>query len=170
MYLKRITLKSKISGNYTQFFKTLEMQSQTTSFPPPPQILAPPAKNPGCKPETFHDQKIIDPLFSYDKCLLQSFQQNTAFCNFCCTSGRKYSSWHICKAFRLNTPPMTTRQVEKNVKCIGGNKATSQDGFGIKIIKLPLPAISQSIAKIYYTSFKKAAFPNNFRKSRLIPV
>ena len=65
---------------------------------------------------------------------------------------------------------MTTRQVENNVKCIGGNKATSQDGFGIKIIKLPLPAISQSIAKIYYTSFKKAAFPNNFRKSRLIPV
>ena len=67
---------------------------------------------------------------------------------------------------------MTTRQVEKNVKCIGGNKATSQDrhGFGIKIIKLPLPAISQSIAKIYYTSFKKAAFPNNFKKSRLIPV
>ena len=31
---------------------------------------------------------------------------------------------------------MTTRQVEKNVKCIGENKATSQDGFGIKIINL----------------------------------
>lgn len=64
----------------------------------------------------------------------------------------------MCKAFRLNTPPMTTRQVEKNVKCICGNKAASQDGFGIKIIKLPLPAISQSIAKIYYISFKNAAF------------
>lgn len=37
---------------------------------------------------------------------------------------------------------MTTRQVEKYVNCIGGNKATSQDGFGIKMIKLPLPAIS----------------------------
>ena len=39
VYLKRITLKSKISGNYTQFFKTLEMQSQTTSFHPHPRYL-----------------------------------------------------------------------------------------------------------------------------------
>ena len=33
---------------------------------------------------------------------------------------------------QLNVPPMTTRQFEENIKCIGGNKPTGRDGFGFK--------------------------------------
>lgn len=47
---------------------------------------------------------------------------------------------------------MTTKQVEENIKGIGVDKATGMDNFGIKIIKLALPAISQSLANIYNTS------------------
>lgn len=62
---------------------------------------------------------------------------------------------------KFNIPLTTTRQVEENIKRIGGNKATGLDGFGINIIKLALPVISQSLANIYNTSINKAAFPNN---------
>ena len=47
---------------------------------------------------------------------------------------------------------MTTKQVEENIKGIGGDKATGMDNFGIKIIKMALPAISQSLTNIYNTS------------------
>ena len=43
---------------------------------------------------------------------------------------------------QFNIPLTTTKQVEENMKPIGGNKATGLNGFGIKIIKLALPAIS----------------------------
>ena len=64
---------------------------------------------------------------------------------------------------KFNIPLTTTRQVEEDIKRIGGNKATGLDGFGINlnIIKLALPVISQSLANIYNTSINKAAFPNN---------
>ena len=65
---------------------------------------------------------------------------------------------------------MTIKQVEENVKRIGGNKATGLDGFGIKIIKQALPAISQSLANIYNTSIYEAVFPTNFKNARLTPV
>ena len=62
---------------------------------------------------------------------------------------------------KFNIPLTTIRQVEENIKRIGGNKPTGLDGFGINIIKLALPVISQSLANIYNTSINKAAFPNN---------
>ena len=71
---------------------------------------------------------------------------------------------------QFNIPLMTTKQVEHNIKRIGGNKATGLDGFGIKIIKLALPAISQSLANTYNTSIYEAVFQTNFKKARLTPV
>ena len=66
---------------------------------------------------------------------------------------------------------MTTKQVEEDIKRIGGNKATGLDGFGMKIVTLTLPAISQSLANIYNTSIYEAVFPlTNFKKARLTPV
>ena len=53
---------------------------------------------------------------------------------------------------QVNIPLMTTKQVEENIRGIGGDKATGMDNFGIKIIKLALPAIFQSLANIYNTS------------------
>ena len=35
---------------------------------------------------------------------------------------------------QFNIPLMTTKQVQENIKSIGGNKAAGLDGFGIKII------------------------------------
>ena len=67
---------------------------------------------------------------------------------------------------QFNIPLMTTRQVEDNIKHLGGNKATGLDGFVNKIIKLALPAISQSLTNIYNTSINKAIFPDNFKKAR----
>ena len=68
---------------------------------------------------------------------------------------------------QFNILLITTKQIEENIKCMGGNKATGLDGFGIKIIKLALPAISQSLANIYNTSIYEAVFPTNFKKGRL---
>ena len=65
---------------------------------------------------------------------------------------------------QFNILLITTKQVEENIKRIGGNKATGLDGCGIKIIKLALPAISQSICN---TSIYEAVFPTNFKKARL---
>ena len=62
---------------------------------------------------------------------------------------------------------ITTKQVEENITRIWGNKATGLDGCGIKIIKLALPAISQSLANICNTSIYEAVFPTNFKKARL---
>ena len=59
---------------------------------------------------------------------------------------------------QFNIPLMTTKQDEENINGIGGNKATGVDGFGIKIIKLVLPAISQSLANIYNTSIYEAVY------------
>lgn len=71
---------------------------------------------------------------------------------------------------QFNIPLMTTKHVEDNIKRIGGNKAKGLDGFGIKIIKLALPAISQSLASIYNTSIYEAVFQTNFKRARLTPV
>ena len=77
---------------------------------------------------------------------------------------------HIDDSTQFNIPLMTTKQVEENIKGIGGNKATVLDNFGIKIIKLAPPAISQSLDNIYNTSIYEAVFPTNFKKARLTPV
>ena len=66
---------------------------------------------------------------------------------------------------QFNIPLMTTKQVEDNIKRIGGNKATRLDGFRIKIIKLALPAISQSLANTYNTSIYEAVFQTNSKKA-----
>ena len=71
---------------------------------------------------------------------------------------------------QFNIPLMTIKQVEENITRTGGNKATGLDGFGMKIIKLALLAISQSLANIYNTSIYEAVFPTNFKKARLTPV
>lgn len=43
-------------------------------------------------------------------------------------------------------------------------------GIGIRIIKLPLQAIAQSLTHIYNTNITSAIFPDNFKKARLSPV
>ena len=65
---------------------------------------------------------------------------------------------------------MTTKQVEDNIKRVEENKATGLDGFGIKIIKVALPAISQSLPNAYNTSIYEAVFQTNFKKATLTPV
>jgi len=71
---------------------------------------------------------------------------------------------------QFDIPLMTTQQVEEYIKRIGGNKATGLDGIGIKILKLALPVISQSLTHIYNASITKAVFPDKFKKAKLTLV
>ena len=54
----------------------------------------------------------------------------------------RFFKTRIDDSTQFNIPLTTTKQVEENMKPIRGNKAMGLDGFGIKIIKLALPAIS----------------------------
>ena len=68
---------------------------------------------------------------------------------------------------QFNVPPTTTKQVEENIKRIGENKATDLDGFGVKIIKLTLPAISlKAQLTLYNTSIQsmKPSFRQTSKK------
>lgn len=70
---------------------------------------------------------------------------------------------------QFNIPSMTTPQVEENIKRIAGHKATGLDGIGIKIIKLALPTIAQSLTHIYNAIISKVIFLYSLftRKARL---
>ena len=65
---------------------------------------------------------------------------------------------------QFDIPLLTTRQVEEYIRCIGGNKATGLEGIGIKILKLALPVISNSLTNIYNFSIVKPFFRINSKK------
>ena len=65
---------------------------------------------------------------------------------------------------QFNVPLTTTKQVEENIKRIGGNKATGLDGFGIKIIKLTLLAISLKAQLTLYNTSIQSMTPS-FRQT-----
>lgn len=65
---------------------------------------------------------------------------------------------------QFNVPLTTAKQVEENIKRIGGNKATVLDGFGIKIIKLTLLAISLKAQPTLYNTSIQSMTPS-FRQT-----
>ena len=65
---------------------------------------------------------------------------------------------------QFNVPLTTTKQVEENIKRIGGNKATGLDGFGITIIKLALLAISLKAQLTLYNTSIQSMTPS-FRQT-----
>lgn len=71
---------------------------------------------------------------------------------------------------QFDIPLMTIQQVEEYIKCIGGNKVTGLDGIGIKIPKLALMVISQSLTNSYNASITKAVFLDKFKQAKLTPV
>ena len=74
-----------------------------------------------------------------------------------------FNNARIDVSSQFDIPLMTTQQVEEYIECIRGrNKATSLDGIGIKILKLALLVISQSLTNIYNASI--TSFQINLKK------
>ena len=63
-----------------------------------------------------------------------------------------FNNVRIDVSTQFDIPLMTTQQIEEYIECIRGNKATGLDGIGIKILKLALLVISQSLTNIYNAS------------------
>ena len=122
-------------------------------------------------------QQITDPLsmasaFNYDFTKIQLSANSAASADDDLQADMNatlldFFKTRIDDSTQFNVPPTTTKQVEENIKRIGENKATGLDGFGVKIIKLTLPAISlKAQLTLYNTSIQsmKPSFRQTSKK------
>ncbi|CAB3983859.1 Hypothetical predicted protein [Paramuricea clavata] len=76
----------------------------------------------------------------------------------------------IDESMQFLIPEISRNQVKQDFAKIASNKATGIDAFGIKVLKMALPAIVPSLTHIYNGSITTGSFPVKFKQAKLCPI
>ena len=66
--------------------------------------------------------------------------------------------------------PVTPSQVKKSLQKVNVSKATGLDNISNRILKIAAPVIHQQLTYIFNLSIKQSAFPDDWKKAKVLPV
>ena len=70
----------------------------------------------------------------------------------------------------FSIPPISVFKVGISISKLDNKKSTGCDGISVKLLKIALPYIAETLTYIYKLCIQKNVFPTAFKKAKVIPL
>ena len=83
----------------------------------------------------------------------------------------KFCSDRISQNTTFSIPPISVFEVGISISKMDNKKSTGCDGISVKLLKIALPYIAETLKYIYNLCIQKnVLFPTTFRRAKVIPI
>ena len=76
----------------------------------------------------------------------------------------------ICQNNTISIPPISVFEVGISISKLDNKKSTGCDGISVKLLKIALPYIAETLTYMYNLCIQRNVFPTAFKRAKVIPL